>query len=207
MTRKSAPEIMRCIEDGDLEQGFPCFVGHGGHVDPCERPAAVLVYGLSFCEVHGAEVRDGALEEMHQHATEWFGRFDGSHVPELDNPLVVRAIRNWKMALRDEDRFGPEGTDDLLVAAFPFRKDKVWAETVAGIIDPPRGEDPPYDWLHYHRYELHQLMRHAYRLGLTFVVERIEEEREAISSQLAYEIALERGAVPEVLKAAREEMA
>src|SRR5215211_729859 len=152
MTRKSAPETMRCIEDGDLEQGFPCFVGHGGHVDPCERPAAVLVYGLSFCEVHGAEVRDGALEEMHQHATEWFGRFD------------------------------PEGTDDLLVAAFPFRKDKVWAETVAGIIDPPRGEDPPYDWLHYHRYELHQLMRHAYRLGLTFVVERIEEEREAISS-------------------------
>jgi len=39
------------------------------------------------------------------------------------------------------------------------------------------------------------------------VVERIEEEREAISSQLAYEIALERGAVPEVLEAAREEMA
>ncbi len=35
--------------------------------------------------------------------------------------------------------------------------------------------------------------RHAYRLGLTFEVERLEEEREAIASQLAYMIALERG--------------
>jgi hypothetical protein len=118
------------------------------------------------------------------------------------NPLVLRAVGNWEAALSEEDLFSPKSTDDLLLAAFPFKREKVWAETVAAIIDPPRGEDPPYDWLHYHRYELHQLMRHAHRLGLTFVVERLEEEREDVSAQLAYVVALRHGAAPEVLERA-----
>jgi hypothetical protein len=211
MTRRNEHEIVRYLHDGDPERDFPCYVGNmgeGGHVDPCERPVVMAVYGLAFCEAHGEEIRNGALEETHQDAAEFFDRFDNPQVPELANPLILRAVRGWRLALRDEDRFDSESTDDLLLAAFPLKRDKVWAETVEGIVDPPRGEDPPYDWLRSHRYELHQLMRHAYRLGLTFVVERIEQEREAVASQLAYVVALQRGAseATEVLEQAREEM-
>jgi hypothetical protein len=98
-------------------------------------------------------------------------------------------------------------TNDLLLAAFPFREDKVADEVAEGVADPPTHRDPPYDAFLYYRYEMHQLMRHAYRLGATSVVESLEADREWVASQCAYALALSRGEHPEVLERAREEAA
>lgn len=47
-----------------------CFVGEYGEKarsmapPACERPAAMEVYGLPMCEIHGEEAASGALEEI-----------------------------------------------------------------------------------------------------------------------------------------------
>jgi len=206
MTRNNEPrEIVRRIQDGDLEHGFPCVVSHEDAGGECPRPAVMAVYGLSFCEEHGAECANGALEEMHQDADEFFARFDGPSVPELDNPLILRVIRNWDKALRRADHFEERDTEELLLAAFPFREDRVMAETAGEIADPISGHFPPYDGWRHHRHEMHQLMRHAYHLDTTYALEYLERERESISAQCAYALALTRGEHSEILERAHEE--
>ncbi len=196
-------EIVRDLEAS--ERGYPCAVGHGDDVEACMRPSTMAVYDLHFCEVHGAECANGALEELHQDAYEFFARFDNPEVRELSNPLVLRAVRNWELTVPEGLEFSDRETDELLLAAFPFREDRVFPETAGEIADPIIGQDPPYDaWL-IHRYELCALMRHAHRLGLTFVVERLEQARETCAAQAAYAAALMRGDHPEVLERAREQ--
>ncbi len=199
---KEPREIVRDLEAA--ERGFPCVVAHEDAGGPCERPAVMAVYGLAFCEVHGAECANGALEEMYQDAAEFFDRFDTSHVPDIPNPLILQAVRNWWLTLREKDRVSEEETDELLLAAFPFREDRMVPETAGEIADPIPGQDPPYDAWRYHRYETHILMRHAYMLGVTNVVEHLERERESICAQGAFARALTRGEHPEVLERARE---
>jgi hypothetical protein len=205
MTRKNEPrEIVRYLQDGDEEQGFPCVVSHEDAGGECARPAVMAVYGLSFCAEHGEECADGAMEEMHQDADEFFNRFDGPSVPELDNPLILRAIRHWDDALLESDRWTTD-TDELLLAAFPFRADRVIAEIASEVADPTPDHFPPYDSWRHQRYEMHQLMRHAYRLDITHALEYLEAERESIAAQCAYALALTRGDHPQVLERAHEE--
>ncbi len=201
-TNESREIVRRTLEE--RERDFPCVVRHEDAGGPCTRTATMEVYGLAFCEEHGEECAAGALEEMHQEAIEFFDRFDNPQVPELSNPLVLRAVRGWELTLLDGERFADGKTDALLLAAFPFREDRVIPETAGEIADPLMGQDPPYDSWRGHRYEMHGLMRHAYRLGLTYVVEYLEQERESIAAQCAYALALERGHHPEVLERARE---
>ena len=162
------------------------------------------VYGLPFCEVHGEEARDGALEEMHQDADEFFTRFTTSHVPELPNPVLLAAVSRWDLTVPEGLEYSSSGTDELLLAAFPFREDRLIPETAGEIADPIRGQDPPYDAWRYHRYEMHSLMRHAYYSGPHFVVEYLERQRETCASQAAYALALMRGEHPEILERAHQ---
>jgi hypothetical protein len=151
MTNESH-EIVRYLEDG--EESFPCWVGHGDDIEACRHPSTMKVYGLPFCEVHGEEARDGALEEMHQDADEFFTRFTTSHVPELPNPVLLAAVSRWDLTVPEGLEYSSSGTDELLLAAFPFREDRLIPETAGEIADPIRGQDPPYDAWRYHRYEI-----------------------------------------------------
>ena len=205
MTSKNTREIVRYLEGEELESAYQCWVGHGKDLEPCKRPSTMAVYGLPMCKEHGEEARNGALEEMHQDAYEFFERFDHPHVPELDNPFVRSALSRWELAIPGGLEYSEEQTDELLLAAFPFREDRVLPETAGEIADPLMGQDPPYDSWRGHRYEMHGLMRHAYRLGLTYVVEYLEQEREVCAAQCAYALALDRGEHPEVLERAHRE--
>ncbi len=146
MTSNELREIVRRIEDGDTEQGFLCVVSHReavGDDGPCERPAVVMVYGLTFCKEHGEEAAAGALEEMHQHAQDFFERFDGPGVVPVQNPLVRRALRDWLLSVPGDELVSTQRTEAALLGAYPFRADKVFAESAAEIAQPISGNEPP----------------------------------------------------------------
>ena len=64
----------------------PCFVRHEDAGGKCLRPAVMEVYGLPFCEIHGAEVKFRALEELYYDAANFLARLDNSSVPETPRP-------------------------------------------------------------------------------------------------------------------------
>jgi len=198
-------EIVRRIQDGDVEWGFPCVVSHReavGDGGPCERPAAMTVYGLAFCEVHGEEAAAGAFEEMHQDAQDFFERFDGTGVAPLGNPLVHRALHDWLLSVPDGELVSVQRDEAALLAAYPFRADKVCSESAAELAEPIPGNEHPYDgWLD-ERHHIHACMRVAYEHGLPYFVEAMEGMRESVAAQAAYTLALMRGEHPEVLERA-----
>jgi hypothetical protein len=56
----------------------------------CEGMAAYEVYGIPLCEVHGAESKAGALEELYFHASEDLIRPFNPHVALLPRCLWLR---------------------------------------------------------------------------------------------------------------------
>jgi hypothetical protein len=207
MARRDEREIVRSLEGEELEQSLPCWVGHGEGLDPCKQPSVVRVYGLPFCEVHGEEIRAGAMEEMVQEADEFFRRMDSPEVPEFTNELILRIVRTWGLLLETRERVTDEETETALLRAYPFRADRVIMDLVGEMVEDDRDYAPPYDSLRDERHEIHGLMRHAYTSGLLYVVEALEKDRERVASQCAYMLALSRGEHPEVLERARREMA
>ena len=206
MTRDDTREFIACrLEGAELERAYPCVVGSGDGPEPCERTSTMAVYGLPMCPEHGEEAAAGALEELHQDAEDFFSRFTGRYAPELPNPLVRAAMEGWASAVPEDLRYSDERTGELLLRAFPFREDGVVPETAGEIADPVPDQESPYDAWRHHRHEMHALMRHAHRLGLTFVVEGLECHRETCAAQAAYALALERGDHPEVLERAHRE--
>ena len=95
MTR-NADEIVRRLEEGDEGHGAPCWVGHGGRLEPCKRPSTFRVYGVPLCPEHGEEAALGAFEEMHQDAHNFLERFDGPWAVDLPNPWVRRVMAEWE---------------------------------------------------------------------------------------------------------------
>ena len=55
---------------------LPCMVRHPDAGGQCERPAVIEVYRLHFCEVHRAEAKAGALEELYHDAANFLKRLD-----------------------------------------------------------------------------------------------------------------------------------
>lgn len=208
MTRNDAREkIVRYLEGEELESAFPCWVGHGEDLEPCKRPSVLRVYGINLCPDHGEEAKDGALEEMHQDAYEFFTRFTTSHVPDLENPLVLAGVSRWELAVPEGLEYSQGQAEELLRRAFPFRADRVDAETACEVADPLPGNGHPVDLWLYDRYGMHGVMRAAYERGMDWLVEKLESERESIAAQAAYALALDRGEHPEVLEQARRENA
>ena len=202
MTRNNEPrEVVRYLKDGDVEWGAPCVVSAPDAGGECERPAAVAVYGLAFCQEHGEEAACGALEEMHQGAQDFFERFDGPGVAPVQNPLVYRALRDWLYSVPAGELVSTERTQAALLKAYPFRADLACAESAAELAEPIPGNEHPYDgWLD-ERHDVHACMRVAFERGLTYFVESME----SIAAQAAYTLALMRGEHPEVLERAAAE--
>jgi hypothetical protein len=206
MTRNDEPrEIVRYLEDGDPERGFPCVVSHEHAGGDCKRPAVMAVYGLTFCEEHGEECAAGAFEELHQDAYEFFERLAGPHVPPLGNPLVRAVLRGWGRAIPADELDHEGDTEERLRRAFPLRAELADAESTGLLADPIRGNRHPVDYWRDARHDTHAVMRVAYERGMTWLVERREAERESIAAQCAYATALAAGEHPEVLERAHRE--
>jgi hypothetical protein len=81
----------------EMREGVGCWSGvwrRGAEDRPaCERPGALYVYGQPYCEVHGREVRTGALVELYHHASYDVERlYSAGHVPGMDNRAAVWAL-------------------------------------------------------------------------------------------------------------------
>ena len=201
MTR-NADEIVRRLEEGDEGHGAPCWVGHGGRLEPCKRPSTFRVYGVPLCPEHGEEAALGAFEEMHQDAHNFLERFDGPWAVDLPNLWVRRVMAEWEHTVPADELAHGERTEAALLGAFPFRADRADPETAGDIADRVFENGHPVDRWRDERQDIHHLMCVAYSRGMTWAVEMLEPEREHAAAQCAYAVALMRGDHPDVLDAA-----
>jgi hypothetical protein len=200
-----AREVVRHLRDGEPDYGSPCWVGHGGDLEPCKRPSTVRVYGIPLCPEHGEEAAAGAYEEIHQDAHDFFDRYEGTRLVGMPNPWVRRAVGEWRRTV-PADEIDHEGrTEEALRRAFPFRADKVCPETALQVANPIPENGHPVDNWRDDRQDIHAVMRVAFDRGMDWLVESLEREREGIAAQCAYAMALTRGEHPEVLERARRE--
>jgi hypothetical protein len=187
----TAEALARPLNEAELGRGLPCWVRHPSAGGSCERKATTMVYGMLFCEKHGAEATAGALGELYQDAGDVLERADNPTGPPLSNAEAARVLEaGW----RELDR-GRKGCDDAeeaaLRRAYPVIPDRVCYETVAFDyrLDPenPHGPDnePTYIYEKARRL-LCKLMRLAYQEQADWAVEVLEYEREGASAQLAF---------------------
>jgi hypothetical protein len=195
MARCDGREIVRHLEEWEKEYGFPCMVSDEEVGGPCWRPPVLAVYGVKFCETHGAEAADGALEELHVNADEFFRQFEDAYTP---NPLVRRVGRLWGNALPEQEQysFSSEDTEIALRTAFPFRADMVGMDLAAELADPIAGNPHSLDSCLDERFAMHAVMRVAFQHGLDWVVDKLEKHRQHVAAQTAYAFALSGGESP-----------
>ena len=181
--RRTAEGIVRELAP-DTER--LCWVKLPESGDRCPAKAALAVYGLPFCEVHGAEARAGALAELYFDAEQFLEGLEAPDIPEV-NAEALKAIRQGAAALNAKLHV-VEGEEEerALKRAYPLIPDLVDPETREFDYAERRGEEPPEDWYRRPRLLLCKLMRLAYRERAAYVVEALEPLRESASAQLAY---------------------
>jgi hypothetical protein len=155
----------------------PCFVRHPDAGGKCLNLAVMKVYGLPFCEIHGAEAKAGALEEFYYDAANFLARLDNPHVLE-PNPAALHALREAVSGLRKEERRATDGSSDAaLRKAYPVIPERVDEDALDFDYD-DRGQEPretPVDWNYRSRMLIHKLMRDAHEAGHDhYLVEMLE---------------------------------
>ena len=109
----------------------PCFVHHPDACGKCLRDAVMKVYGLPFCEIHGAEAKTGALEELYFDAANFLGRLDNIHVLP-PNPATLGALRRAVSELQEaEASASGRATDEALRRAYPLNLEQMDEEADA----------------------------------------------------------------------------
>lgn len=126
----TAEALARPLDDELRVHGFPCWVNHEYAGGPCGRTAITMVYGLLFCDVHGAEATAGALADLYQDAADELGRLENPHLP-TGNVVAVEAVRAAREEFQRREREHEAAEEAALRKAYPFDADKVCAETVA----------------------------------------------------------------------------
>ena len=176
---------------------LPCVVGLHSSLEKCGRDATMEVYGLSFCEIHGAECKAGALEELYFDAAQEVQRPLNLHITRM-NPEAERVLRAATDELNALVR-DAEQDEELLLRAFPLVRERVCAGTLEYVEDPDswRDHSPPYDTHRSVRLLIHKVMRLAYGEGVGGLVESLEPDRESVAAQAAYALALEGRATSE----------
>jgi hypothetical protein len=176
------------LQGGDRRREAPCWVRAEAAGGPCKRPSVVRVYGFSFCEQHGTECKDGALEEFYNDADLFFEGVEGDNSLSI-NPEALRLIRAARLEL------GAKGSDtnsqvDVLRRAYPFRQnlmDDDFRDFDYAGGERMGGPDPtPPDWCWHQRMVVHKLMRLAVDEGADYLLEGLEMQREHVAAQLAY---------------------
>ncbi len=91
--RGTAEALARALTEDERALELPCWVRHPSAGGSCPRRASTIVYGLLFCEVHGAEARAGALEELYGDACDYLERLDNTPRRDTrsDSPKRVSA--------------------------------------------------------------------------------------------------------------------
>ncbi len=167
---------------GEARPGAPCCVKHEHAGGQCPRSAAMTVYGLHFCEPHGQQVAEGALEEAQHDAEAFLDQFRHHEARALP-VLVSRAIEAGSAHV-----FAREGDDfyEVLSRAFPeppLEIRELVEEAEAG--DEP-GYEPFADTLMRALHTMHRCMRIAYEEREVWLLELLEGERQSIAAQAAY---------------------
>lgn len=177
----TAESIARAMTERERGMEMPCWVRHPDAGGECGRPATMLVYGLCMCELHGTEVRAGALMELYRDAGDFVERLDNPHVP-MPNAEAERVLREAVHALDAgvDDRH----EEEALLRAYPPIPERVCSETTGHNYDAP--EPMPHDVHLDCRRVMHELMRRAYLAGMDWLVEILEYEREHVSAQAAF---------------------
>jgi hypothetical protein len=175
---------------------LPCVVSHEDAGGLCQRKATMEVYGLGFCEVHGAEAKAGALEELYHDAMQEILRPLNPDATQI-NPEAAAALEAAAddLFLKHPDEAAAE---EALERAFPLIMERVSVATVDYVEDPhspaSRENMPPYEVFCQARHLVHKLMRVAYENGEDWLVETLEPQRETVAAQAAYALVLEREA-------------
>ncbi len=193
ISRRSAEGIVR---EGDrafawcreyiAESGpVPCGVRHPDAGGKCEQPATMEVYGLPFCEVHGAEAKAGALGELYHDAAMVLRRLDNPSVPE-PNAEAMRVLRAGVRELEAACREWEGRSDEAIGRAYPFVGERVEEGTLDFDYADPRRGPTPDTWFWDDRSLLHKLMRLAYEDHAGHIAEALELFREGASAQLAF---------------------
>src|SRR3954468_9115390 len=105
-----------------------CGVKHPNAGGQCKRTATMEVYGLAFCEVHGAEAKAGALEELYFDAANFLERLNNPHARE-PNPAASRALHDAISRLREAE-VSASDRDEALKRAYPVIPERVIGDTV-----------------------------------------------------------------------------
>jgi hypothetical protein len=169
------------------QEALPCFVRHHDAGGLCEEPGTIEVYGLRFCEAHGLEARLGAAMEAHGDAEDFFERFRSPHTLQPSS-LVGRAL---EVAIDYTTAGCPDGEDydRALALAYPNPPDDVRTRTLEWMLVEEPGYQSVEDYLLEDLMLTNKLLRLAYEDGATWMVERLEVERERLAAEAA--VALE----------------
>ncbi len=179
-----AENIVRELE-GE-ERGSPCFVRHPDAGGQCERPAEKLVYGLCFCAPHGEEAGAGALHGAYLDASYFFERLRNPHVPALSG-LIDQELEG--VANRLSRGASDDGAyHEALVRAYP---DEAIPESVRRQIEDWACDERPgvgvvENLLLDSLATLHKILRTAYQDGQTWLVENLDEQRQAEAARASY---------------------
>lgn len=188
--RRGAENLVRELPEGEERR---CWVALPGSSERCPNMAVIGVYGIPFCEVHGEEAKEGALEELYFDATQEVERPLNGAVRDL-NPEAERALEAARRELYVL-LHAAEQTEQVLTRAFPLIRERVDSETLAYVADPDspeaRNYSPPYDAFRAERHHIHRLMRLAFEEGYDWLVEVLEPSREKAAEQAAYALVLE----------------
>lgn len=178
--------MVRSMTDAEIAEELPCFVQHADAGGQCGEAAAMIVYGLNFCEAHGKEAGAGALYQLRQEAGEFFERFRNPHVPAL-NELVDQELEDTAR------RISPTPDDDgdyhqALARAYPDESipEDVRRQTEQWSRDESRGMSTVEDCLLNSLATLHKTLFIAYQDGETWLVEQIEIMRQAEAARCSY---------------------
>lgn len=161
---------------------LPCFVHHEAAGGRCGRWATMQVYGLCFCEAHGEDAKLGVASWERHEAWTFFERFRNESVPSIGGRIGVEIAALTSRLLSEP----PSGSEEqaALLRAYPEATDETRRHVDADDEDEP-GVPPLYDSCQDDIYMLHRLMRIAYEEGATWLVEKLELERESISALAA----------------------
>jgi hypothetical protein len=157
----------------------------------CEGLVAYEVYGIGPCEVHGAESKAGALEELYHHASEDLQRPFNPEVAPIGNRAAAWALREAEGELSKRCRQAESETVAALLRAWPFKEEFTDPETLGYTWSRAESDQggPPEEWFRGPRLLIHELMRLALEDGAHYLVEVLERERQSTAAQLAYALA------------------
>lgn len=175
--------IMRRVRSGNR-----CVVSHPDAGGQCEREAAMTVWTLSFCELHGREAELSAVEEFVEDVeTELEVLIDAEKARPQPNLALVRALEWAEVPGRGGGAV--EHHTEALRVAYPPVEGRIHPDTLIYDYGDPTGDelrdgDGPHDWWNEAHWVATRAMRMAHDRGLAGLLKDLEYVRERAAAQI-----------------------